>query len=92
MQTVNRVRKERSADGTHQHIAGVCTTEDGYYTRDLVVIGIDAGENWSTYGGGQYARIRKIANCQYPACRLSPYITTAPDHTTENNLDDLPPC
>ena len=33
MPVVTRVRKERSSDGTHEHIAGVCTMENYYYTR-----------------------------------------------------------
>jgi hypothetical protein len=54
--------------------------------------GIDAGEDWKTYGGGRSAQIRKISYCPAPGCYLTPYITTSPDHTTENNLDNLPLC
>jgi Protein of unknown function (DUF3892) len=92
MPVVTRVRKERSSDGTHEHIAGVCTMENYYYTRGQVVTGIDAGQDWKTFGGGQYAVIHKITYCRAAGCYLSPYITTAPDHTTANNLDNLPLC
>ena len=89
---VTHTRKEASADGTHEHVAGVCTTVGTYFTRAEVVSGIDRGETWLTSGGGSTARIKKISYCPRTGCYLSPYITTAPDHTTANNLDNLPPC
>lgn len=92
MPTVTRVRKERSADGGHEHIGGVCTTDGAYFTRSYVAARIDAGEAWWSSGGGQLARIKKITYCPRPACLASPYITTAPDHTTANNLENLPTC
>jgi len=92
MPVVTKVRKERSSDGSHEHIAGVCTTDAGNFTRAQVVAGVDAGQNWRTYGGGQYATIHKVQYCKAAGCYLTPYITTAPDHTTANNLDNLPPC
>ena len=54
--------------------------------------GSTPGQDWRTYGGGTYAVIHKISYCTAAGCYLSPYITTAPDHTTANNLDSLPPC
>ena len=92
MPTVTGTRKELSSDGSHRHIAGVCTTDRLYYTRAQVVAGLDRGELWETFGGGARARIRKIQFCPHGSCLLSPYITTAPDHTAANNLDNLPPC
>lgn len=92
MPVVVRVRKETSSDGTHQHIQGVCLNDGTYRTRAQVVAGIDGGEAWTTSGGGQTARIKKISYCPYSTCMLSPYITTAPDHTTSDNLDNLPSC
>ncbi len=89
---VTRVRKEPSSDRTHEHIAGVCTQEGTYSTRAAVVAGIDAGQDWKTWGGGRYAVIHKIRYCRAAGCYLSPYITTHPDHTTANNLDNLPAC
>lgn len=92
MPIVTRSRKELSPDRTHRHIAGVCTADNLYYTRAQVVVGLDRGETWMTSGGGASARIKKIPFCPATGCYLSPYITTAPDHTTANNLDNLPDC
>jgi hypothetical protein len=92
MPTVTKVRKESSQDGTHEHIAGVCSEGGTYYTRKEVTDGLDRGESWQTSGGGNTAKIRKITYCPVDACLLSPYITTDPDHTTSNNLDNLPAC
>lgn len=92
MPTVTRVRKERAADGSHEHIEGVCTTDGVHHTRREVAQRIDTGEAWWSQGGGQTARIKKITYCPRPACLASPYITTAPDHTTANNLEELPRC
>jgi hypothetical protein len=93
MPTVVGVRKELSSDRTHRHIAGVCTTADLYYTREQVVKSLDSGESWKTQGSdGSQASIKKITYCPAPSCYLKPYITTAPDHTTKNNLDNLKDC
>jgi hypothetical protein len=92
MPTVTRVRKEQSDDRSHEHIEGVCTTDGVHHTRRRVADGIDAGETWWSQGGGKLARIKKITYCPRPACRATPYITTEPDHTTANNLEDLPRC
>jgi hypothetical protein len=92
MPTVTGARKEMSSDGTHQHIEGVCTTAGMHYTRAQVVAGIDRGEDWHTYAGGKTAKIRKLIYCSAPGCFATPYITTAPDHTSQNNLDHLAPC
>lgn len=89
---VTRVRKEQSSDGTHQHIQGVCLQSGTYKTWAEVIAGLDRGEDWWTYGGGTTAWIKKIPRCLYPGCSVTPYITTAPDHTTLNNLDNLPSC
>jgi hypothetical protein len=31
-------------------------------------------------------------SCPMPPCSASPYLTTAPDHTAANNLENLPRC
>ncbi len=92
MTTVAKVRKEWSSDGTHRHIEGVCTTTGTHYTRKEVVDGINRGEDWHTSAGGTTAKIKPMRYCPAAACLASPYITTAPDHTTENNLENLPEC
>lgn len=90
--TVTRTRKESSADGSHRHIEGVCTNAGVHHTRREVVASINAGNLWVTSAGGTSAVIKPVAYCPAPACHASPYITTAPDHTTTNNLENLPPC
>lgn len=91
MPVVVAVRKVDSSDGTHKHIAGVKTKTSQTYTRAEVVAGIDDGQSWTTEGSdGSTAKIKKISYCPATSCLLTPYITTAPDHTTKNNLDNLP--
>lgn len=92
MKIVTRVRKELSEDGSHEHIEGVCITDGTHHTRAQVATSLDGGEEWSSSAGGTLARIRKIAHCPRPACHASPYLTTEPDNTTLNNLENLPPC
>lgn len=90
--TVTKVRRETSADGTHRHIEGVCTTTGSHYTRTQVVETLQQGTVWITSAGGSTAVVKPMTYCPKPACLASPYITTAPDHTTTNNLENLPDC
>jgi Protein of unknown function (DUF3892) len=91
--TVTRVRKEFVyTPQAHEHIDGVCTTENLYYTRKQVVDSMAAGNAWFAQGGGSVARIKPMTSCPVTRCPATPYITTAPDHTTANNLDNLPRC
>jgi len=89
---VTRVRKELSADGTHWHIEGVCTEDGGHYSRKEVADRIDSGEAWSSSDGDSSVRIRTIVSCPMPPCSASPYLTTSPDHSASNNLENLPRC
>ncbi len=89
---VTKVRKEVSADGTHRHIEGVCTSANVHYTRREVVDSIDAGNAWKTSADGYEAVIKKIPYCPRPACYASPYITTKPDSTKKDNLENLDLC
>lgn len=57
---VTKVRKELSADGTHQHIESVCTSDGVHHTRRDVVTSIDAGNTWQTKADGYEAVIEKI--------------------------------
>jgi hypothetical protein len=68
--TVNKVRKEQSPDGTHQHIEGVCTAAGTHYTRKQVVDGIDKGEDWVTSDGNSTAKIKKMTAARLPTVRL----------------------
>lgn len=94
MPIVTRVRKEPSGLGSamHEHIAGVCTTENLYYTRGQVVARLRQGETWITQANGQTARIREIRFCPRAGCIANPYITTRADDSLDNNLENLPRC
>jgi hypothetical protein len=93
MPTVTNVRKEASADGTHRHIEGVCTTEGTHYTRREVVESIARGNLWMTRSaGGSTAVIRPINYCPASGCPAAPYITTRPDDQRDDNLENLPAC
>ncbi len=94
MATVTKVRKELAhSPRPHEHLVGVCTANGRYYTRGQVVDGINRGETWETSAGGSTARIHEVDFCTVaPGCPAAPYITTAPDHTVANNLDNLPHC
>ncbi len=90
--TVTKARREWSSDGTHRHLEGVCTADGTHYSRKLVVDSINAGNLWVTSGGGSTAVIKPMTYCPKQGCYATPYITTAPDHTTANNLETLPDC
>lgn len=94
MPAVTKVRKEWAiSPRAHEHIEGVCTADGVHYTRLQVVLAIRRGEQWITSGGGATARIRELDRCSVVSgCPAAPYITTTPDHSTANNLDNLPPC
>lgn len=92
MPVVMRVRKVQAPDGRHAHIGGVCTADGSYFSRQHVAGAIDAGEEWWSEGGGTQARIRKAPFCPVQGCLTFPYLTTAPDHTAANNLENLPGC
>jgi Protein of unknown function (DUF3892) len=95
MTYVTHVRKEGSGVGTnhHEHIVGVCPESGGFRSNQEVVDSIKAGETWRTKArDGSTALIKPMTYCPHPACLHKPYITTYPDHTTVNNLDNLPAC
>jgi hypothetical protein len=88
--TVVKVRKERSADGSHRHIEGVITSDGLHFTRREVVSSIDQGETWQTSAGGYTAIIHKMPYCIRPDCVASPYLATYPTSLTLDNLENLP--
>ena len=92
MPVATRVRKVRAPGGEHEHIAGVCTVVGAYVSRQDVASSLDAGEEWWSEGGGTRARIHKAPYCPVPGCLTFPYLTTAPDHTATNNLENLLRC
>jgi hypothetical protein len=88
-----KVRKETVANDKkeiHAHIVGVITEDGLYHTNQDVVRGISAGQDWYTMEDGKKARIRPLGYCPNSSCYHKPYITTNPDHTTANNLENLP--
>lgn len=87
---VTQVRKEACGDGLHLHIEGVCTNAGLHYTRQEVVDSLGAGNSWKTQSGIVEATIHPMAKC--PRCSATPYITTNPDGTKVDNLDNLPAC
>jgi hypothetical protein len=90
--TVTKVRKELSADGTHEHIEGVCTTDGTHYTRSQVVSSINSGNTWKTSADGYTATIEPIGSCPKANCNATPYIRTNPDSTKKDNLENLDRC
>jgi len=89
---VTHVRKETSSDGTHKHIAGVCTSDGTYYTRQQVVESIEQGNTWKTNADGYEAIIRSLTYCPKANCLAKPYIETKRDSTKKDNLENLDPC
>ncbi|WP_437775941.1 DUF3892 domain-containing protein [Sorangium sp. So ce1097] len=91
---VTKVRKQAvaSKDGAyHEHIVGVVTNLDIFYTNKEVSDSIDAGHDWYTAVDKEpRAKIKKLRFCSGSGCLHSPYLTTNPDHTTRNNLENLP--
>ena len=90
--TVTKVRKEQSADGTHKHIEGVCTSDGTHYTRQQVVDSIDARNTWKTSADGYVATIETLKFCPEPKCLAAPYIKTKRDSTKKDNLENLDLC
>lgn len=87
---VVKVRKESAADG-HRHIIGVIVAGGAYSTNRTVVDSIKAGNTWQTSVAGEpKAKIKESNSCTRSGCSHKPYLTTAPDHSTKNNLENLP--
>lgn len=85
--TINAVRKEPAAvPVVHQHIAAVRLSSSQSLTRAQVISCIRAGDTFTTVGNPP-GRVYVHA-CPY--CHSGDYITTHPDNTTTNNLDNLP--
>ncbi len=91
---LTKMRKEtvrNNAGSSHEHIIGVITNPGAYYTNLDVVDSITALGDWYTSVEGQpKAKIRPLAYCPKADCYHKPYLTTDPDHTVKNNLENLP--
>ena len=90
--TVTKVRKKLSADRTHEHIEGVCTSTGTHYTRQEVVDSINAGNTWKSSADGYEVTTEAIAYCPRANCYAKPYIKTKPDSTKKDNLENLGRC
>jgi len=86
MPRIVKVRKQLGLN--HEHIVGVITEAQVFFANRAVVDAVGRGEAWYTLEADQMARIRPLTTC--PLCAYAPYVTTAPDHTTTNNLENLP--
>jgi hypothetical protein len=87
------VRKERATvlGRDHEHIVGVITRDGGFHPNQEVVDSLAAGHQWVTAPkGAPQARIRPLVYCPSVACLYRPYLTTAPDHQEQNDLEQLP--
>jgi hypothetical protein len=89
---VTKVHKQSSGDGSHRHIQGVCTEDGTYHSREEVVDSINDGNVWRTRAGGYEERIKILEYCPEPRCFATPYITTNPDSTKKDNLENLDQC
>jgi hypothetical protein len=89
---VTKVRREISQDGTHAHIAAVCTLEELTYSCRQVVESIDEGDTWVTRVGGVNAIVKPVRCCPYDGCKAAPYLETNPDSVGSDNLENLPGC
>ncbi len=91
---VTRVRMEWSDQGgRHEHIQGVCTSDDRYSPRRQVVDSLGFGDAWRTLAAdGTSATIRESSYCKHADCFATPYITMNADASASNNLDNLPRC
>jgi hypothetical protein len=87
-----KVRKVLSADGSHEHIEGVCTDGGRHYTRQQVVDSISAGDVWKTCVGGYEAPIGALASCPWPGCPIAPYLRTNTDSPEQQDLENLDRC
>jgi hypothetical protein len=88
---IYRVRTERPYGAAHEHITHVDISNTSGYALPRSTVLADlrkpSGDRYYTLGGGARAEVI-AARC--PHCTFRDYITTEPDHTTENNLLQLP--
>jgi|SRR5712664_1886863 len=90
---VTKVRKEKVTKNgsSHEHIIGVLPESGLFYSNQEVVNSINAGNHWRTSVTGEpKATIKEKHYCPNSTCTHKPYLTTDPDHTTKNNLENLP--
>ena len=82
--------KVPSADGTHEHVSGLCTQGAIHHTRQEAIESIEAGDRWRILAPGVNGEIQVIESCPRRGCMLSPYIQSSPHGTAPDNLENLP--
>ena len=68
------VEHERSISGSHEHVAGVWTSADEYFTRDDVLRSLEQGDAWWTFVDGRREALRRVTHCPWPGCSMIPYL------------------
>jgi len=89
---VTKVRRAVSGDGTHAHVAALCTTDGLCYSCRQVVESIREGDVWITRAGGVDAIVKPVRRCPYDGCKATPYLETNPHSDRLDNLENLPGC
>lgn len=88
---ITAVRVETTADDPHEHIARArigFDTSTGLSREALVSSLKDArGDRYDTFANGELTAV-VLRTC--PKCSATDYITTNSEHTTANNLLELP--
>jgi hypothetical protein len=82
--------KAPSADGTHDHVSGLCTQGAIHHTRQEVIESIEAGDRWRILAPGLDGEIQVIETCPHPGCSLGPYIQSNTHGTGTDDLETLP--
>ena len=68
------VEYERSISGSHEHVAGVWTSEDVYVARNDVLRSLAVGDSWWTLDDGRRVALRRVTHCPWPGCSVIPYL------------------
>lgn len=68
------VEFERSVSGSHEHVAGVRTSNDEYVSRKDVLRSLALGETWWTIDDGRRVALRRVTHCPWPGCSVIPYL------------------
>jgi len=68
------VEHEHSISGSHEHVAGVWTSDDVYVARDDVLRSLALGDSWWTLDDGRRVALRRVTHCPWPGCSLIPYL------------------
>ena len=84
------VRREPAADGSHDHVAGVCAPRGLYYSRAELVASIRRGDVWELPAHGEPVTVVLTDRC--PRCEVSPYVATARASLSQPTLESLADC